>query len=91
MEKNMFIENATMMAKGQLTVPKDVRSALGLSNGDKVTFIVDNNKAIIANSAVYAMELLQREMKGEAENAGLNSEEAVIKLVKDIRKEGDNA
>jgi len=31
--------NATMTSKGQLTVPKSVRSALGLDSGDRVEFV----------------------------------------------------
>lgn len=30
---------ATMTSKGQLTVPREVRAALGLSTGDKVSFV----------------------------------------------------
>jgi hypothetical protein len=42
---------------------------------------------MLANSAVYAMQILQNEMIGEAEQAGLDSEEDVMALVNDIRKE----
>ncbi|MGI5859063.1 MAG: hypothetical protein ACOX8P_07060 [Tepidanaerobacteraceae bacterium] len=38
------------------------------------------------NSSVYAMKMLQKEMKGETENAGLNSEDDIMDLVKDVRK-----
>ena len=33
-----FIDNAKVMAKGQITIPKDVREVLGVSNGDRVSF-----------------------------------------------------
>ena len=39
---NTFIDNAKVMAKGQVTIPKDVRSMLGVSSGSRVTFIVEN-------------------------------------------------
>ncbi len=41
----------------------------------------------MVNSAVYAMQMLQNEMAGEAERTGLTSEEAVNDLVKEIRSE----
>ena len=50
-----FIESAKVMAKGQVTIPKDVRKILGVSNGDRISFIVEGNTVRIVNSAVYAM------------------------------------
>lgn len=37
--------------------------------------------------AVYAMQLLQKEMQGEAERVNLSSTEDVIKVVKELRNE----
>ncbi len=83
----VFVDNAKVMSKGQVTIPKSVRDVLGVSNGDRVSFVVDGNNVRIINSAVYAMQILQTQMAGEAERAGLSSEEDVVKLVKDIRAE----
>ena len=44
---NVFIDNAKVMAKGQITIPKDVREVLGVSNGDRVSFIVENGLLIL--------------------------------------------
>ena len=41
MSKNIFMDTAKIMSKGQVTIPKDVRTVLGVSNGDRVTFIVE--------------------------------------------------
>ena len=38
---DVFMDNAKVMSKGQITIPKDVRDALGVSSGDRVTFIVE--------------------------------------------------
>ena len=89
MSANAFIDNAKVMAKGQITIPKDVRTVLGVSNGDRVTFIVEGNIVRLVNSAVYAMQVLQDEMAGEAQRTGLNSEEDVMALVKDMRNEDE--
>lgn len=83
----VFVDNAKVMSKGQVTIPKSVRDVLGVSKGDRVSFVVDGNNVRIINSAVYAMQILQTQMAGEAERAGLSSEEDVVKLVKDIRAE----
>ena len=78
MSVTMFVDNAKVMAKGQVTIPKDVREVLGVSGGDRVTFVVEGDSVRIMNSAVYAMQILQRGMVGEAERAGLTSEDDVM-------------
>ncbi len=85
-----FIDSAKVMAKGQVTIPKDVRKTLGISNGDRVSFIVEGNTVRIVNSAVYAMQVLQQEMKGEARKAGLANDDDIVNLVTEMRKEEVN-
>ena len=86
---NAFIDNAKVMAKGQITIPKDVREVLGVSNGDRVSFIVENGNVRIVNSAVYAMQMLQNEMRGAAKKAGLDSDEDIMAMVKEMRQEDE--
>jgi len=83
-----FTDNAKVMPKGQVTIPKEVREVLGVQSGDKVTFIVDGTTARVANAAQYAMRLLQEEMRGEAEQAGLTSEDDVAAFVSSMREDG---
>ncbi len=85
--KQQFVDNAKVMAKGQVTIPKDVRAALGIGTGDRVTFIVDGSSVRIINSALFAMEILQTQMAGEAQKAGLQDDEDVMALVKSLRFE----
>lgn len=61
MHANAFVDNAKVMAKGQITIPKDVREVLGVSNGDRVSFIVEGGTVRLVNSAVHAMQVLQSE------------------------------
>ncbi len=60
--------------KGQVTIPKDIREVLGVASGDRITFIVEGNTVRIVNSAVYAMQVLQKEMSGKAERTNLTSD-----------------
>lgn len=39
---------ATVTSKGQVTLPKSVREALGLQNGDRVLFRVLKGRAVLA-------------------------------------------
>lgn len=83
-----FTDNAKVMSKGQVTIPKEVREVLGVQSGDKVTFIVDGTTVRVVNAAQYAIRLLQEEMRGEAEQAGLTSEDDVAAFVSSMRGDG---
>ena len=89
MSMGTFTDSAKVMAKGKITIPKGVRDILGISSGDRVTFVVDGKTVRMVNSVVYAMQKLQNEMDGEAERASLTSEEAVMVLVKELRNEDE--
>ena len=41
---------ARVTSKGQVTVPKQVRDALGIQEGDTLVFRVDGKRAILARS-----------------------------------------
>ena len=83
----ILVENAKVLPKGQITLPRDVRQSLGLGEGDRVTFILQGDKAIMMNSTIYAMRMLQDAMGGEAESAGIFTEDDAINLISDLRKE----
>ena len=78
------------MAKGQITLPKDIRSFLKLNTGDRVTLVCEDDHVILMNSAVFAMKMLQKDMAGVAEAAGIATDEKVMDLVKEIRVENEN-
>ena len=55
----VFIDNAKVMAKGQVTIPKKIRDILEIENGDYVTFIVDEGKIQIVNSKTFIENNIQ--------------------------------
>lgn len=85
--ERMIVDNAKVMTKGQITLPKDIRERLKLSTGDRVTLICEGSQVTMMNSALYAMKMLQSEMKGEAAKAGVTSEEDVMDMVSNVRAE----
>ena len=85
MSEKVFIENAVISSKGQITIPKEIRNVLGVDSGEKITFVVVDDEVKIVNAATYAMKVFQTEMIGQAMKAGLNSEEDVVALLKEMR------
>ncbi|MDR2163736.1 MAG: AbrB/MazE/SpoVT family DNA-binding domain-containing protein [Clostridiales Family XIII bacterium] len=83
--ENILVDNAKVMAKGQITLPKDIRRVLGVQTGDRVTLIQKEDQVVMMNSAVYAMKMLQTAMEGEAEKAGLRSDDDVVDMLMEMR------
>ena len=73
--------------KGRITIPKDVRAALGAARGGKVTFVVENGEIRVVNAALHALAALQAKLTGAAERTGLPDEQAVSDRVASFRKE----
>ena len=54
--KDIFMDTAKVMSKGQVTIPKRIREFLNLENGDYVTFVVNKDRVEIQNSKVFIEE-----------------------------------
>lgn len=80
------MELAKVMSKGQVTIPINIRKRLNLKEGDKILFIEKDGNMVIANSAMIALQNIQSSFEGEAERLGLETEEDVVDLVKEIRR-----
>ena len=83
------INDARVMSKGQVTIPKNIRAILGISPGDRVTFVAEKGSVRVVNSVLYAMQQLQEDMRGQAEAAGLKSEDDVAAWITRSRREED--
>ena len=57
-----------------------------LKEGSKILFIQKGNDIVIQNSAMLALEKIQDAFDGEAERLGLETEEDVVKMIKEFRK-----
>jgi len=81
------MELAKITLRGQITIPVEIRKKLGVKDGDKVVFIEDNGRIVMENSVRIALKDVQDAFRGEAERAGLNNEQDVVAMVKDVRQE----
>ncbi|CEM63417.1 AbrB/MazE/SpoVT family DNA-binding domain-containing protein [Treponema phagedenis] len=57
--KDIFMDTAKVMSKGQVTIPKRIRDLLNLENGDYVTFIVDEGRIQIVTSKTFIEDNIQ--------------------------------
>ena len=80
-----MIDNAKVLPKGQITIPKDIREHLRINVGDRLTLVCENDRLILMNSAIYALKEFQKAMAGEAEKAGLRSDDDVVELIEQMR------
>ena len=81
------MELAKITTKGQITLPIQVRKKLNLKDGDKVLFMEEDGKIIIDNPSKLAILEAQRDFSGLADELELKTEEDVVKLCKEVRKE----
>jgi len=81
------MEIAKVTSKGQVTIPRDIRVKMGLKKGDKILFFEEDGKYFLQNSASVVLKNFQDSMEGEAERAGFNDPDDVVKYIKSRRKE----
>lgn len=87
MSEAAIVNDARVMAKGQVTIPKNIRNILGINTGDRVTFIVEDGTVRVVNSAIYALQRFQAQMKGEGKAAGLMNDDDVAAWITASRRE----
>jgi antitoxin PrlF len=68
---------ATMTSKGQITIPKAVRDALGLEPGDRVAFRLIENAAVVEPETVDLKELFGL-LKSDVRGVGVDEMEAAV-------------
>lgn len=81
------MEIAKVTSKGQVTIPVAVRKMLGIREGDKLLFVAEGEKVVLMNASTNALLKAQKAFQGVAEELGIENEQDVVNLVKEIRAE----
>lgn len=81
------MELAKVTSKGQITIPAAIRRKYGMTPGKKVLFLEEDGRVVMANPSVQALIELQKEFAGVAESLGIKTEQDVVDLVKEVRRE----
>lgn len=77
---------AKISSNGQITVPVEIRRALGLKSGDKILFFEKSDgEIVITNASTNAIRKAQRAFEGAADSMGVRNEDDVQKLVDEVR------
>lgn len=84
------MELAKITSKGQITLPAAVRRTLGVKDGDKVAFVEQGGNIVIVNASLEALARAQKAFAGVADELGVESEEDVVRMVKEARAERAN-
>ena len=80
------MELAKEKSKGQITIPLMIRNKLQLKTGDTVFFEESRGKVYITNASQITLSNVQKQMQGEAEKAGFQTEDDVVAYIKELRK-----
>ena len=86
-EGGFTMELAKVTSKGQVTIPVEIRKKLGIKNGDKVLFMEEAGRVYMMNSSMDALREAQRAFAGEAERLGLENDDDVMAMIKELRNE----
>lgn len=81
------MELAKVTSKGQITIPVAIRNMLGIREGDKILFVEDGEKVVMMNATTSALLKAQETFRGVAEELGIQNEQDVVDMVKEIRAE----
>jgi antitoxin PrlF len=75
-------EEAKLTSKGQITIPKTIRTALGLKAGEKVVFIRENREVIMIPKTKEPLKELEKIRK----EVPLFTEEEIKRMIKESKK-----
>ena len=81
------MELAKITSKGQITIPVSVRRKLGVKDGDKVLFLDEGQGVVMVNASVQALIEAQADFAGVADRLGIKTEQDVVDMVKEVRRE----
>jgi antitoxin PrlF len=74
------MEISRISSKGQVTIPKPIRDLLKLNEGDRVAFLEDNGKVVIAKASLIALRELQNALDTEAQAKGITEQDLLNEL-----------
>jgi AbrB family looped-hinge helix DNA binding protein len=81
------METVKISARGQITIPYNIRAKMNLRSGDTVAFVEEEGKVYVLNTSLPALRTIQQKMKGMAESAGFHTPDDVASYIRNMRKQ----
>ena len=82
---NELIEMGTISSRGQIAIPSDIRRELGLNEGNKVLFVLEDDTLIMKKVTSSSFAEITKPLKKAAKKAGLK-EKDVNRIIHRARK-----
>ena len=81
-----IIEMGTVSSRGQICIPTDIREEMGLKEGNKVLFMLQDKSLLVKKVSLQTFVEITKPLKGEAKRAGFR-ESDVDAIIHKFRKE----
>lgn len=80
-----IVEMGTVSSRGQICIPNDIREEMGLNEGNKVLFVLQDNSLIVKKVNLQTFAEITRPLKEKAKKLGMK-ESSVESIVSNFRK-----
>lgn len=80
-----IIEMGTVSSRGQICIPSDIREEMGLKEGTKVLFVLQEDALIVKKVNLQTFAEITKPLKEEAKKVGLK-ESSADSIVQNFRK-----
>ena len=81
------METARMNSNGQVTIPLNIRKKLNLKDGANLAFVEKDGDFIIKSQTMIELEAFHDGFKGVAEKLDLKTDQDIVDLIKQVRRE----
>lgn len=77
------VDVGTVSARGQVAIPTDIRDKMGLKEGEKILFVLENDTLLVKKVSALPWAEVTRPLREAKKRI---SEDEVVRLVHKIRK-----
>jgi len=74
-QMNEKIEMGTVSARGQICIPNNMRSEMGLKEGSKVLFVLSDDSLLMKRVSMQTFAEITKPLKEAAKKAGMKEED----------------